>query len=187
MQPPTIIVLAAGRGERFSRSGGTTHKLDAMLAGIPVLERVLHAVAQSGLPSHVVRPEQASPESGMGDSIARGVRSTQDASGWLILPGDLPLIDARSLHLVAQGLACGSVVVPSWRGQQGHPVGFGPECGKALMALGGDKGAASIVRAYREKGAVQELHLDDPGIAMDIDTQDDLARAEAMLQVRLPS
>ncbi|MCY1500296.1 molybdenum cofactor cytidylyltransferase [compost metagenome] len=187
MEQPTVIVLAAGRGERFSRSGGATHKLDAILAGVPVLERVLRAVADSGLPCHVVRPERAPPDSGMGDSIARGVRATQDAAGWLILPGDLPLINARSLRQVAQGLASRPVVVPSWSGRQGHPVGFGAECGKALMALGGDMGAAAIVRAYRNKDAVEVLHLDDPGIAMDIDTQDDLARAESMLSVRLPS
>ncbi len=179
MQAPTVIVLAAGRGERFKRSGGAMHKLDAMLAGLPVLERVLGAVAASGLPWHVVRREGACPEGGMGDSIARGVGATQDAAGWLILPGDLPLIDPGSLRRVAQALASKPVVVPSWKGQQGHPVGFRAECAQALMALGGDRGAAAIVRAYRDRDAVHALDLDDPGIAMDIDTQDDLAQAEA--------
>jgi hypothetical protein len=30
---PVVIVLAAGRGERFAASGGTVHKLQALLAG----------------------------------------------------------------------------------------------------------------------------------------------------------
>ncbi len=47
------------------------------------------------------------------------------------------------------------------------------------MALGGDRDATAIVQAYQDRDAVHDL--DDPGIAMDIDTQDDLARAEAML------
>jgi len=28
---PTVIVLAAGRGQRFACSGGMSHKLDALL------------------------------------------------------------------------------------------------------------------------------------------------------------
>lgn len=187
MQPPTVIVLAAGRGERFKRSGGAAHKLDAMLAGLPVLEHVLGAVAASGLPCHVVRPVGACPAGGMGDSIARGVGATRDAAGWLILPGDLPLIDPGSLIQVARALAAKPVIVPCWNGQPGHPVGFRAECGEALTALGGDRGAAAIVRARRDRGDVQVLHLDDPGITLDIDTQEDLARAEAMLSARCPA
>ncbi len=182
-QPPTVIVLAAGRGERFARSGGATHKLDALLGGVPVLERVLSSVAASGLPWHVVRPRdgRSAAADGMGDSIARGVAATAGASGWLILPGDLPLVEPQSLLQVAQGLAALPVVLPFWQGRQGHPVGFARECRTALMTLRGDVGAAAVVRAHRQAAAVLELHLDDPGIVTDIDTREDLARAEAVL------
>ncbi|MGH8803408.1 MAG: NTP transferase domain-containing protein, partial [Polaromonas sp.] len=50
---PVVIVLAAGRGERFAASGGQVHKLDALLAGKRVLDHVLDAVRASGLPCHV--------------------------------------------------------------------------------------------------------------------------------------
>lgn len=178
---PTVIVLAAGRGERFMQSGGATHKLDALLDGVPVLQRVLQTVAASGLPVHVVRPEGGRTADGMGDSIARGVAATADASGWLILPGDLPLVSVRTLCLVAQALASGQVVLPFWRGRHGHPVGFGEQCGPSLAMLSGDVGAAAIVRAHRQSGGLREIDVDDPGIVMDIDTVDDLTRAEAML------
>lgn len=178
---PIVIVLAAGRGERFARSGGATHKLDALLGGVPVLQRVLHTVAASGLPFHVVRPEEGRTADGMGDSIARGVAATVDASGWLILPGDLPLVSVRTLRLVAQALAFGQVVLPFWRGQHGHPVGFGKQCGSSLAMLSGDVGASAIVRAHRQSGEVRELAVDDPGIVMDVDTVGDLAHAEALL------
>lgn len=185
-QPPTVIVLAAGRGRRFAQSGGTTHKLDALLDGVPVLQRVLHAVAASGLPFHVVRPDSNPPDgsNGMGDSIARGVSAMANAAGWLILPGDLPLISAHSLRQVAHGLSSHPVVLPFWQEQQGHPVGFSRKCGLALMALSGDGGAAPIVRAYRQTDEIHMLHLDDPGIVTDIDTLEDLARAEARLIAR---
>ncbi|MCZ8403820.1 NTP transferase domain-containing protein [Achromobacter xylosoxidans] len=178
-----MIVLAAGRGLRFASSGGATHKLDALLGDVPVLEHVLRSVTASGLSYHVVRPAvgPSADTDGMGGSIARGVAATPHATGWLILPGDLPLVRPQSLVAVARGLATHPVVLPLWNGRQGHPVGFGGECRAELMALGGDVGAAAIVRVRRQTVEVLELHVDDPGIAMDIDTLDDLAQAEAML------
>ena len=180
--PPTVIVLAAGLGRRFAASGGTGHKLDALLGDTPVLQHVLQAVAAAGLPWHVVRPIASNEHTqGMGDSIARGVAATADAAGWLILPGDLPLIQPDSLLRVADALATHPVVVPFWRQQHGHPVGFAPSCRSALIALHGDTGAAAIVRTHRQAGQVRQLDLADPGIVMDIDTQDDLQQAQAWL------
>ena len=112
---PTVIVLAAGTGSRFRAHGGTSGKLQALLAGRPVLEHVLQAVRDSGLPWHVVTQEATaslSPQ-GMGTSIACGVAATAQSKGWLILPGDLPLIQAHSLRAVAQALATHAVVVPT--------------------------------------------------------------------------
>jgi molybdenum cofactor cytidylyltransferase len=185
---PIVIVLAAGQGSRFRQSGGTVHKLDALLGGMTLLERVLRAVAASGLTCHVVRPEQGVCQDtpGIGSSIARGVRATADAAGWLILPGDLPLVRAQSLLQVARGLAIQPVVTPFWNGQRGHPVGFRAECFEALSLLHGDTGAASVVRTYRQADAVLDLHLDDPGITTDIDTLENLAHAEVLLSSRLP-
>lgn len=177
-----MIVLAAGHGRRFAQSGGATHKLDVLLAGIPVLQRVLDSVLASGLPFHLVRPDAAAAVDGMGDSIARGVAATADAPGWLILPGDLPLIRPETLLRVARELSSCPVVQPFCNGSRGHPVGFAAQCRDALLALRGDQGAAAIVRGYREAGQVRVLELDDPGIVTDIDTLDDLARAEALLQ-----
>ncbi len=102
MTPPVIIILAAGKGERFRAGGAATHKLDALLHGKPVLAHVLAAARASGLPWHLVRPQGGT--GGMGESIALGVKATPDAAGWLILPGDLPLISAASLCRVAQRL-----------------------------------------------------------------------------------
>ena len=170
---PVVLVLASGRGERFVASGGRGSKLQALLAGRPVIEHTLAAVRASGLPFHV----EDAGHPGMGDSIAAGVRATADANGWLVLPGDLPLIAPASLRAVAAALAQASVVLPSYRGVRGHPVGFAGVHGPALQALAGAQGAASIVRAAQPL----QLELDDAGIVMDVDTVDDLARAEALL------
>ena len=173
MDHPTVLVLASGRGERFTASGGQGSKLQAQLAGKTVLERTLAAVRASGLPWHL----EDAGHPGMGDSIAAAVRATQDAAGWLVLPGDLPLISPESLRRVADALATSDVVLPVYAGQRGHPVGFGRACRDMLMTLTGAEGAARVVRSFETR----QLPLDDVGIVTDIDTAADLAAAERKL------
>ena len=177
---PTVLVLASGRGERFAASGGGTHKLQALLAGKPVLQHTLDAVAASGLPWHL----EDAGHPGMGDCIAAAVRATPEAAGWLILPGDLPLVQVATLRAVAQALAQHAVVVPTFRGKRGHPVGFSAVCRAALLGLEGNQGAAPVVRAQAAINSVALIDVTDEGTVTDIDTLDDLRRAEALLRQR---
>lgn len=175
MAAPVVIVLAAGRGERFLASGGLSHKLEARLNGQRVLDHTLAAVTASRLEWHLVRPEGGT--AGMGESIALGVMATPEASGWLILPADLPFIQPDTLRAVARALTHTSLVVPHYCYQPGHPVGFDRRYYAALRALRGEAGARSIVQAARRQGAVSDLMLEDEGIVRDIDTLADLQRA----------
>lgn len=175
--PPVVLVLASGQGDRFRASGGQVHKLRAVLGGVPVLERTLAAVRASGLAWHL----EDAGHPGMGDSIAAAVRATQGASGWLVLPGDLPLVRPETLRALAQALAQSAVTVPMCQGERGHPVGFGAQCLPDLLALSGEQGAASVVRKFGQQGQVQHIVVDDVGTVTDIDTVQDLARAEQML------
>lgn len=179
---PTVLVLASGRGERFAASGGGVHKLRAPLAGVPVLERTLAAVRASGLPWHL----EDAGHPGMGDSIAAAVRATRAAAGWLVLPGDLPLVGAATLRAVAAALAreATDAVQPVFEGRRGHPVGFAAACGDALAALAGPQGAASVIAQAGARGRLARIEVDDPGIEIDIDTLQDLARAEQWLTAR---
>lgn len=180
-QLPVVIVLAAGRGERFAASGGAVHKLQALLAGRRVIDHVLHAVKASGLPHYVVEADASRP--GMGDSIAAGVKATPDANGWLILPADLPLI--RGETLLAMALAPPAAVsVPLFEGQRGHPVRFAASCGPELLNLKGNSGAAHILRTQAANNSVAYVEVDDCGVVTDVDTLEDLRRAEALLAKR---
>ena len=176
---PTVLVLASGRGARFAASGGTVHKLQADLVGKPVLQHTLDAVRASGLPWHLEDVGHA----GMGDSIAAAVRATSAAAGWLILPGDLPLVQPDTLRQIASA-APSPVLVPVHQGQRGHPVRFAAECGPELVNLTGEKGAARVLLAYAATNSVAFLAVDDVGIVTDIDTLDDLRRAHALLADR---
>lgn len=173
MNSPTVLVLASGRGTRFTASGGQGNKLQALLGTRTVLQRTLDAVRVSGLAWYL----EDSGQPGMGDSIAAAVRATGDAAGWLILPGDLPLIQSDTLRAVAAALRQHAVVVPVYRGQRGHPVGFAPECGPALRALQGGAGGAPVVAVH---GAF-ELPVDDLGCVTDIDTVAELQVAARLL------
>ena len=197
---PTVLVLASGRGERFLASGGATHKLRALLAGKAVLAHVLDAVRASGLPWHL----EDAGHPGMGDSIAAAVQATRDANGWLILPGDLPLIQSATLCLLADALggrrvpelagvlagvppgesagAVGQyeVVIPVCHGQRGHPVGFSAACRGSLLNLKGNQGAAPVISSYK----AIEIIVDDVGTVTDIDTVQDLQRAQTLIKAR---
>ena len=179
---PVVIVLAAGRGERFVASGGAVHKLQAMLAGRRVIDHVLHAVKASGLPHYVVEADASRP--GMGDSIAAGVKATPDANGWLILPADLPLVRSETLLAIAHAPLI-AVTVPVFEGQRGHPVRFAAACSPELMNLEGNSGAAQVIRLFAAINSVAYVEVDDCGVVTDIDTLDDLTRAEALLAQRL--
>nr|WP_315845572.1 NTP transferase domain-containing protein [uncultured Achromobacter sp.] len=191
---PVVVVLAAGAGRRFREAGGAGSKLHARLLGRPVLDWTLAAVHASGLPWVLVeRPEHEPDAYGMGDSIARGVARQPDAPGWLILPGDLPLIDPASLINIAQSLRDGAlgdpwavvrplVAMPDGTTQPGHPVGFGPAWQDALLGLRGESGAMPLVRQAVQRGTMHPLPSDDAGCVQDIDHPDDLLRAERTLQ-----
>jgi molybdenum cofactor cytidylyltransferase len=184
-----VIVLAAGKGERFKAAGGTQHKLDALLQGLSVRERVIEAVQASGLSWHVVLPEhtQHVHNPGMADSIACGVAATRNADGWLILPADLPLIQpatlqfmAKALHEATQQVMPCDVVVPMYKQQRGHPVGFSKACMQDLLQLKGDKGAASVVAKHNS----MQVQVDDVGCVTDVDTPALLEAAHQLLQAQ---
>ncbi|MBU3739491.1 MAG: nucleotidyltransferase family protein [Rhodoferax sp.] len=176
---PVVLVLASGRGERFRASGGQVHKLQARLGPVAVLEQTLAAVRASGLPWHL----EDAGHPGMGDSIAAAVRACAPAAGWLVLPADLPLVQPETLRRVARALKDHAVVVPvldTPQGPRGHPVGFAPACRAALLGLQGNQGAAPVVQGF---GATKII-VHDVGIVTDVDTVEDLARAEALWRER---
>jgi molybdenum cofactor cytidylyltransferase len=187
---PAVIVLAAGKGSRFE---GGTHKLAQALGDSSVLVETLDHALASGLPVVVVTTEafaeiarrsvaardvavlpevgtEGAGPLGMGVSIAAGVSARPHAAGWLVLPGDMPLVRPSTLQAVARGLDHHSVVYAQHRGRRGHPVGFAAELYSELVALSGDEGARRLLARYPAFG----LELDDPGILVDIDTPNDL-------------
>jgi molybdenum cofactor cytidylyltransferase len=193
MKPrPAVIVLAAGTGSRFRANG---HKLTQRLGSSSVLATTLRHAIASHLPVIVVTtdaladaarhqvasrdvvivPTVGTPNPqplGMGYSIAAGVAARPDASGWLVLPGDMPMVQSSTMVAVAAALDHDPVAYAQHRGRRGHPVGFAAELYSELVTLSGDEGARRLVARYPAHG----VDVDDPGVLIDVDTEEDLEK-----------
>jgi molybdenum cofactor cytidylyltransferase len=196
---PVVVVLAAGQGSRF---GAGAHKLVQPLGTSSVLGEVLRHVLASHLGVVVVTIDALADEArrtiaskdvvlvpavgslpdgkggatlGMGYSIAVGVGARPEASGWLIVPADMPLVRPTTLVTVARQLEHHAVVYAQHGGRRGHPVGFSSELYSELVALQGDEGARRLLARFPAHG----VEVDDPGVLVDIDTEADLLAARA--------
>ena len=190
-----VIVLAAGLGSRF---GGPLHKLAQPLGSASVLGQTIAHAIESRLPVIVVTTDKLVAEAarwvarrdlvvlpevgsagggllGMGYSIAAGVAARPQAAGWLVLPGDMPLVLPSTLVAVAAALPQQPVVYAQYLGRRGHPVGFSAELYSELVQLRGDEGARRVSARYPSIG----LELGDPGVLFDIDTAADQAALRA--------
>lgn len=187
------ILLAAGLGTRFRQiAGSDSDKLLARCHGHDGRERAVleHALlALHGQVERVVlvtRPENGGAialglahgcelvtlaSAGMGESIAAAVARVPDYAGWLIALGDMPFIRPATVARVAAALRGELIVVPTWQGRRGHPVGFGRAYGKGLAGLSGDAGAKRLFR----DGRLLELAVEDPAILWDIDSPEALS------------
>ncbi|MEK8029408.1 nucleotidyltransferase family protein [Ideonella sp. DXS29W] len=201
--PPTIIVLGAGQGSRYT---GARHKLAEPFDGDDSVFTctVRHALA-SGLPVLVVTTSRFAEEAaglvatrdivvlgerdgvapgGMGDSIAAGVAARPGAGGWLVLPADMPLVRPATMAAVAAGLGPHPVAYAQYQGRRGHPVAFGGELFSELVRLGGDEGARRILARF----PAQAVEVGDPGVLLDMDTEADFAALkDRLLATKAPT
>ena len=183
---PTIIVPAAGLGSRF---GGPLHKLEQPFEGSTVLGTTVRHAIETQLPVLVVTTaplaplvgrllatrdilvlSEAAAARGMGATIAAGVAERSGAPGWLVLPGDMPLVRPGTLLAVAGALAQHPVAYAQHRGRRGHPVAFAAELYSELIQLTGEDGARRVMQRYPAHGQ----DVDDRGVLLDVDTPADL-------------
>lgn len=185
------IVLAAGASRRFG-----SQKLLAELRGKPVVrwavENVLAAQpdevivvvgregeavrdALHGLAVRIVVNDRWTE--GIGGSLRAGVAAlSAEADAAMIALGDQPGVDASVIAslLNAQSEGSRSIVVPSYRGERGHPVIFSAEIFPELLAMEGDRGARDVIA--RDVSRVTRVDFDSP-VPIDLDTEAELRLA----------
>ncbi|HZR68692.1 MAG TPA: nucleotidyltransferase family protein [Burkholderiales bacterium] len=186
------ILLAAGYSKRF----GSNKLLQALPpggpdAGVPIaLAAAKHLLEILPDSIAVVRPRAQklaallrdagcntvvcrNAAQGMGTSLAAGVRASDGADGWVVALADMPFIRPETIRAVVSAVESGApIAAPSYRGQRGHPVGFGKACFEDLSALAGDHGARELLG--RHAGSVMVRETDDAGVLRDIDRPSDL-------------
>lgn len=186
--PVGAILLAAGLSRRMGVA-----KLSLAVNGRPMLAHTLAAVKAAGLPALLVTGAHADAvravaghvpavhadrfADGLAESMKAGLRAAP--AEWiaaLVVLGDMPFVQPRTLRMLADALAAGaSAVVPVQDGRRGNPAGFGRRSWPALLALEGDRGA----RAALDLLGVVEVPVDDPGVHRDLDRPEDLEGEES--------
>lgn len=181
------ILLAAGRGSRFGGDKLLYRMPNGILMGVASALNLLPACTRLVA---VVRPNDAElasalgdancdvifcneSDKGMGHSLAAGVSASSEASAWIVALGDMPFIRSATHERVASQLRGGAdLVTTQYKGQRGHPVGFGQKWFSQLVGMTGDEGARSILRAHSQNLVV--CSVEDPGVIRDIDSPNDL-------------
>lgn len=186
---PVAILLAAGRGSRFSPSGEANKLLARLPSGVNVavqsartlrtcVPTVIAVVQDTNSTLAALLAQEGCcivpcPDAhrGMGHSLAAGVAAYPSPSGWLVALADMPYLQASTLQTLLQApLPTLGIVAPGYQGQRGHPVLFGPGHETALRQLSGDSGARHLLQTY----PVTTLAVNDPGCLIDIDHPHDI-------------
>lgn len=188
-----IYVLAAGQSTRFGAP-----KLDAMCAARPLGAWIIAAIEAAGLaPGTIIVPPSpprfaleaersgwtlainADAERGLSTSLARAIGDAEDTAhdAAAIFLADMPLITAAHVRTIA---AAGQPDRPVATLYPGGALGVPARLPRALFAAltggGVDVGAAALLAAQPTLRAI----TDDTDLH-DVDSPEDLARAEAML------
>jgi molybdenum cofactor cytidylyltransferase len=182
------LVLAAGFGSRFGggkllapwRGGALIDgALDAAMAA-PVRDVTVVVGADPAVAAHAAsrcgaRIVRAADHAlGLSASLKAGVAALPaDASGVLILLGDMPLVPQAVLRPLVQAVMAGApAAVPVWRGRQGNPVAISAVLFPQLMALQGDRGARAVLDALGD--ALALVAAPDDGVLLDVDRPQDV-------------
>lgn len=186
-----VVVPAAGEGRRLGMP-----KAFARLGGVPFAARVVEAAsavasdvvvvlgARAGeAAASVPRPARVVVNdawaAGRTGSVKVGVRALGPVDAFLVWPVDVPLAGARDAAALVHAFeATGRAAVPVHGGERGHPVLLPASFAPQVLALGDHDPLHLVVRAADPV----EVPAAGPGVLLDINTREDLARAEALLQ-----
>ena len=186
------VVLAAGRASRFG--GG---KLDATCAGKPVGAHVLSATGDAGIaPGIIIVPKEIPTfaaaasewekvvneraESGLGSSLALAaqIASARGFPALLVILADMPLLSPDFLKTLIASVPPAATRYPP--GRPGVPALLPASLFPRLGKLEGDRGATALLAGRNDLTLVEP----PPDLFIDVDTQEDLARAARLLRSR---
>jgi molybdenum cofactor cytidylyltransferase len=119
-------------------------------------------------------------EQGMASSLQTGLSALNPQIGAaLIVLADQPFVRPETLDTLARNYrrTPAQIVIPSYKGVRGNPVLLDRSVFAEVMALEGDTGCRAIFGNHTERTV--KLEVEDEGILLDIDNQEDYERLRA--------
>ncbi|MEE8371118.1 MAG: molybdopterin-binding/glycosyltransferase family 2 protein [Sphingomonadales bacterium] len=186
------VLLAAGSSKRM----GEHNKLLSDLDGQPLVRRALDSLTGAGItriavvlgheaekvraalgPSDaltfVENPDHAE---GLSGSLKLGLTALEGVDKAVVMLGDMPEVESPTIIKLLEAVDPGEgvfVAIPSWQGKRGNPVVWHRALFDEIMELSGDQGARGLFEKYA--AFTLEVTVEDPGICLDVDTEEALA------------
>ena len=114
-------------------------------------------------------------DKGMFSSVKAGIRQVRSAR-FFLTPGDYPLITS---HICQRLLEHGEdFVKPSYQKKGGHPILLPFSCIDEILR----EDDASSLKNYLQQKRMHYIEVEEEGILMDVDTREDLRKAEVCLK-----
>lgn len=193
---PTVLILAAPQPEQARARADVVGALGALSA----LDTTLRRVLSSGMPLLLIAPDDQAhaalnllphqdvlavpaPRPGQAHSdwlvrnIASGVMHRSQSPGWLLLPADMPMLQAGTLQALASGLGRGPLAYPCYRHRRGHPMAVSAELYSELVRMDSEQDLRRLAARYPSV----DVDVDDPGVHMATDAHADLNQLRAQL------
>lgn len=182
------ILLAAGFSSRMGRL-----KQIMPVAGVPMVRHIAEAFLSAGMQVVVVLGHRdaeikqvleglpcgyvvnSRPEEGMFSSVQCGCAVVEPGSGCLVMPGDCPGVRPTTIQCIRQNLHKhpNQVIIPTFRGRRGHPVGVPTHIVDRIRTLPPDTPGLRTLWHNRPE-MVRHVNVDDEAILRDLDRPEDV-------------
>lgn len=187
----SLIVLAAGKSTRMRGRNKLLVKIDRK----PMIRRVVESALSAkvdevvvvlgweakkiretlaDLPCRFVMNKEY--QKGQSGSVRTGLREVKEGTdAVLILPGDVAMIDSRSINMVVEEYnnRRNLIVVASFSGRPGHPILFSKELFKEIEQIE-EKTFGLKAVVSRHEGEVSMVETGSEYVLRDVDTPKDL-------------
>jgi molybdenum cofactor cytidylyltransferase len=115
---------------------------------------------------------------GMYTSVQAGVRSLEDEiQAFFLLPADYAFVSAETIRSLLRAYEGSSfeVIYPVYRGERGHPPLISAKLRGLILAVEPEGGLKGLLE--REAHDSAEIQVDDEGILIDLDSEEDYQKA----------
>ncbi|MCA9108669.1 MAG: nucleotidyltransferase family protein [Planctomycetaceae bacterium] len=125
----------------------------------------------------VVQPSEAPPEMRVSVEVLLDAinqrHSPTDNDGWLLIPGDHPLLTPQTLTQLVTSWQDEptSITVPTHNGRRGHPTIFPWSLASHVTELPANVGVNQLLKDGTTE--IREVPVNDPMIHLDLDTPED--------------